>query len=154
MIEEARTDSWELTEMRITGGVALIAEEKYAPAMPLLEEVANRHRSLAAAWYPLGAPRRKLTKFNDAVRACGLAIAILEETSRTNSVAYGNALNTFNLVLHDQAQYKKAEPLFPRAMTTIFETRRAANHPSTATLLNNFAGALESQVGYLGSRGY
>lgn len=147
LIEDVQTQSGESTKIRLASGVALIADEKYADAIPILEEVTSRDLSLAVASNSLGFALRKLANF----RRFGSSLptryrAFRIKPGRTNLVEYGYALHELAVVLLDQAQYREAEALFCRALA-LFEILRDSNDQSTAALLNNLAKVYKIQVG-------
>jgi tetratricopeptide (TPR) repeat protein len=68
-----------------------------------------------------------------------LTCAIWIEQAPLSTLSAAHLLNKTGLYLNDRGQYREAEPLFERALA-IKEQQLDANHPSTATSLNNLAG--------------
>ncbi len=101
-------------------------------------------------WAKKVAPWKKINSFLRHVRSLLLLVSLLKSTpygEKSSLVKAASLLNRTGLYLIHHALYAQAEPLYQHALA-IFEWELGANHPDTATGLNNLAGLYEKQGRY------
>jgi len=121
------------------------ANAYFAEALELYEKAIDQARAVLSANSPMLAGYlhriagclRDLGQYTKAIPPAEEACRIAEAKGSRRTLA--NYLNTLGTLYDYQGQYEAAEPILKRSLA-IFEEQLGADHPDTASSLNNLAG--------------